>query len=161
MGEIMKKSVILKIILILSVVLMLFCTMQIPKVNAVFLDDILQKSEIKVADVVAQQEAKVIEVASTPTTIDPGDWEPTDYTPADTQKITSVASTIVAIIRVIGIIVMVIVLIVIGIKYMVGSASERAEYKKTMLPYIIGAVIFFSLSQLLALIIGFLEDAGG
>ena len=56
---------------------------------------------------------------------------------------------------------MVIVLIVIGIKYMVGSASERAEYKKTMLPYIIGAVIFFSLSQLLALIIGFLEDAGG
>ncbi len=157
----MKKSVILKIILILSVVLMLFCTMQIPKVNAVFLDDILQKSEIKVADVVAQQEAKVIEVASTPTTIDPGDWEPTDYTPADTQKITSVASTIVAIIRVIGIIVMVIVLIVIGIKYMVGSASERAEYKKTMLPYIIGAVIFFSLSQLLALIIGFLEDAGG
>ena len=157
----MKKSVILKIILILSVVLMLFCTMQIPKVNAVFLDDILQKSEIKVADVVAQQEAKVIEVASTRTTIDPGDWEPTDYTPADTQKITSVASTIVAIIRVIGIIVMVIVLIVIGIKYMVGSASERAEYKKTMLPYIIGAVIFFSLSQLLALIIGFLEDAGG
>ena len=157
----MKKSVILKIILILSVVLMLFCTMQIPKVNAVFLDDILQKSEIKVADVVAQQEAKVIEVASTPTTIDPGDWEPTDFTPADTQKITSVASTIVAIIRVIGIIVMVIVLIVIGIKYMVGSASERAEYKKTMLPYIIGAVIFFSLSQLLALIIGFLEDAGG
>ena len=157
----MKKSVILKIILILSVVLMLFCTMQIPKVNAVFLDDILQKSEIKEADVVAQQEAKVIEVASTPTTIDPGDWEPTDYTPADTQKITSVASTIVAIIRVIGIIVMVIVLIVIGIKYMVGSASERAEYKKTMLPYIIGAVIFFSLSQLLALIIGFLEDAGG
>lgn len=160
----MKKSVIFKIILILSVILMLFCTMQIPKVNAGFLDDIvntLQKSEIKVADVVAQQETKVIEVASTPTTIDPGDWEPTDYTPADTQKITSVASTIVAIIRVIGIIVMVIVLIVIGIKYMVGSASERAEYKKTMLPYIIGAVIFFSLSQLLALIIGFLEDAGG
>ena len=33
---------------------------------------------------------------------------------------------------------------VIGIKYMMGSAEEKAEYKKTMLPYLIGAIILFA-----------------
>ena len=31
-----------------------------------------------------------------------------------------------------------------GIKYMMGSAEEKAEYKKVMLPYIIGAVLIFA-----------------
>ena len=33
---------------------------------------------------------------------------------------------------------------VIGIKYMMGSAEEKAEYKKTMIPYLVGAVILFA-----------------
>jgi len=33
---------------------------------------------------------------------------------------------------------------VIGIKYMMGSAEEKAEYKKVMVPYIIGAVLLFA-----------------
>lgn len=37
----------------------------------------------------------------------------------------------------------VIILIVLGIKYMMGSAEEKAEYKKTLLPYAIGAVFVF------------------
>ena len=35
-------------------------------------------------------------------------------------------------------------LIVLGIKYMMGSAEERAEYKKTLFPYFIGAVLIFA-----------------
>lgn len=37
----------------------------------------------------------------------------------------------------------VIILIILGIKYMMGSAEEKAEYKKTLLPYAIGAVFVF------------------
>lgn len=37
----------------------------------------------------------------------------------------------------------VIILIVLGVKYMMGSAEEKAEYKKTLLPYAIGAVFVF------------------
>lgn len=37
----------------------------------------------------------------------------------------------------------IIIIIVLGIKYMVGSTEERAEYKKTLLPYVIGAVFVF------------------
>ena len=94
-------------------------------------------------------------------TINPGDWEPTKYTEEQVQEITGIAATIVGVIRVIGVIVTVIVLIVLGIKYMAGSASERADYKKTMIPYLVGAVIFFGLSQILAAIIQVVSGAGG
>ena len=48
---------------------------------------------------------------------------------------------ILGIVQGIGIGVSVIILVVIGIKYMMGSAEEKAEYKKTMLPYVVGAVL--------------------
>ena len=59
-------------------------------------------------------------------------------------KVSDIGNTILGIIRVVGTIMAVGILMVIGIKYMMGSAEEKAEYKKTMLPYIIGAVILFA-----------------
>ena len=53
---------------------------------------------------------------------------------------------IVYILQTVGIVLSVIVLIVIGIKYMMGSAEEKAEYKKTFMPYIIGAALIFAAS---------------
>ena len=93
-------------------------------------------------------------------TINPENWEPTRYTPGEVEEITGIAATIVDVIRAVGVIVTVIVLIVLGIKYMAG-ASERADYKKTMIPYLVGAVIFFGLSQILAAIIQLVSGAGG
>ena len=61
-----------------------------------------------------------------------------------TNDLTKVGNNIVTIIQVVGIVIAVIVLLVIGIKYMMGSASEKAEYKKTMIPYIVGAVLIFA-----------------
>lgn len=49
--------------------------------------------------------------------------------------------TILGAVTAIGIGAAVIILVVIGIKYLVGSAEERAEYKKTMIPYIVGAIL--------------------
>ena len=66
----------------------------------------------------------------------------------DVDGITSVGANIVSIITTIGIIVAVVVLLVIGIKYMMGSAAEKAEYKKTMIPYLVGAVIIFGASAI-------------
>ena len=59
-----------------------------------------------------------------------------------------VAGNIVSIITTIGIIVAIIVLLVLGIKYMMGSAAEKAEYKKTMIPYLVGAVLIFGASAI-------------
>ena len=69
-----------------------------------------------------------------------------------TNDLTKVGNNIVTIIQVVGIIIAVIVLLVIGIKYMMGSASEKAEYKKTMIPYIVGAVLIFAGTSLVRVI---------
>lgn len=69
-----------------------------------------------------------------------------------TNDLTKVGNNIVTIIQVVGIVIAVIVLLVIGIKYMMGSASEKAEYKKTMIPYIVGAVLIFAGTSLVRVI---------
>ena len=62
----------------------------------------------------------------------------------NTTNISGVGNTIISIIRILGMILSVGVLMVLGIKYMMGSAEEKAEYKKTMIPYVIGAVLIFA-----------------
>ena len=69
-----------------------------------------------------------------------------------TNDLTKVGNNIVTIIQVVGIVIAVIVLLVIGIKYMMGSSSEKAEYKKTMITYIVGAVLIFAGTSLVRVI---------
>ena len=58
--------------------------------------------------------------------------------------VSSLGKSIVGIMQVVGVVVAVVVILVIGIKYLIGSAEERAEYKKTMIPYLVGAVLIFA-----------------
>lgn len=53
------------------------------------------------------------------------------------QKVGSIMGTI----RNIAVIAAVIVLMIIGVKYILGSVEEKAEYKKTFMPLIIGIVL--------------------
>ncbi len=62
----------------------------------------------------------------------------------NTDKVVNLGATIVTIMQTVGIVVAVVVLLVLGIKYMMGSAEEKAEYKKTMIPYLVGAVLIFA-----------------
>ena len=59
------------------------------------------------------------------------------------EKFTEMVGTILGVVQTVGSVISVICLIVLGIKYMMGSAEEKAEYKKTLLPYAIGAVFVF------------------
>ena len=65
-----------------------------------------------------------------------------------TENIKTTGGKIVGLIQVVGTIVSVGMLIVLGIKYIMGSAEERAEYKKTLFPYFIGAVLIFGAANL-------------
>lgn len=82
----------------------------------------------------------------------------TGTTNANLEGITNIGNSIVAIITTIGIVVSVIVLIVLGIKYMLGSAEEKAEYKKTLLPYVIGAGLVFAASTIATIIFNFMQS---
>ena len=85
---------------------------------------------------------------------DPRD-NPTQYQPGSmsgADKVMEIGNRIIGIIQFIGSFASVGVLIVLGIKYMMGSIEERAEYKKTMLPYVIGAVFVFAITNILGIV---------
>lgn len=71
---------------------------------------------------------------------------PNAYNPgkAKSSKVNGLVGPIVGAIKNIGIAISVIILMIIGIKYMLGSFEEKATYKQTLLPYLIGAVILFT-----------------
>lgn len=90
--------------------------------------------------------------------INPNDFEPSSPNGSDINITIEKSNNIISIIQIVGIIVLVISLIILGLKYMIGSIEERAEYKKTMLPYLIGVTIFFSVTQLLAILASLVEN---
>ena len=89
----------------------------------------------------------------TPSTID-GSTSSVDVT-----NISTLGNSIVRILTTVGVVASVIVLVVLGIKYMMGSAEEKAEYKKTLIPYIIGAGLVFAASAIANLVFTFTTTA--
>lgn len=73
-------------------------------------------------------------------------------TDQSSNKVMDMGNKIIGAIQLIGSIVSVLTLVVLGIKYMAGSVEERAEYKKTMMPYVIGAVMVFAITNLLKIL---------
>lgn len=63
---------------------------------------------------------------------------------ATPEKLSNRVGKILGIIRIIGTVTSVVMLIVIGLKFMLGSVEEKAEYKQTIIPYLIGAALVFS-----------------
>lgn len=83
-----------------------------------------------------------VEVASTDLGL--GDLDDYKGTSSTSETLVSKASNILGIIQVVGIVVSVVMLMAIGIKYMLGSVEEKAEYKSSLKPYIIGAFVLFT-----------------
>lgn len=90
----------------------------------------------------------------------PNSFKPGGITDEDSDVITEKAGNIVGIIVTVGVVASAITLLVLGIKYMLGSASEKAEYKKSMLPYIIGAFLLFSASIIVNIIANIVQESG-
>lgn len=85
-------------------------------------------------------------------TLNPDEYRPTGVTDTDVNKVSSKVNPIIGTIKTVGIVISVVTLIVLGFKYMIGSVQEKAEYKKTMIPYLIGAVLIVAVTQLVSLI---------
>ena len=88
------------------------------------------------------------------TIIDPNDYEPDSMASAENaDNILTIGNDIIGFLQIAGSILSVIVLVVVGIKYMIASAEERAEYKKTLMPYVIGAIMVFGITNILAIVV--------
>ena len=55
---------------------------------------------------------------------------------------------LVTLLTTVGSVFSVVVLIIIGIKYLIGTTEEKAEYKKTLMPYVIGCFLVFTASTI-------------
>lgn len=65
-----------------------------------------------------------------------------------------IGSVILTFITNIGIILSIVVVAILGVKYMMGSVEEKAEYKKSMMPYIVGALLIFGASTVGKIVTG-------
>lgn len=86
--------------------------------------------------------------------IDPSAIDASKGTDAD-ATLTNIGSSILSIITSVGIVLAVVLVAVLGIKYMMGSTEEKAEYKKSMIPYLVGAILVFGASAIGKAVIGF------
>ena len=86
----------------------------------------------------------MVSICSQVFAIDPSTYQPSDPTKEESDIFMSKVGIILGAVRNVGVIVAVITLTIIGIKYMLGSVEEKANYKATMMPYIIGCVLLAS-----------------
>ena len=86
-------------------------------------------------------------------TIEANDYKPGAIQTTYVSHVKKIANPIIGAVKTIGIVVAVIALGIIGIKYMTASVNEKAEYKKTMIPYLIGAILVVAITQLLSVVI--------
>lgn len=84
--------------------------------------------------------------------INPDDYKPNDLTALDYQKPFAFAKTILTAITITGVVICVITVMFLGMKYMVGSVEEKAEYKKTMLPIVVGMILLVCTSTIVSII---------
>ncbi len=68
--------------------------------------------------------------------------------PTDPVETRDAISNVLGTIQVVGIIASVIFLVVIGILYMLGSTEEKVDYKKSLIPYLIGVVLIAAASSI-------------
>ena len=70
----------------------------------------------------------------------------------DTNALATKAANIVATIRNVAAIAAVVIIAILGVKYMLGSVEEKAEYKKSFMPLIVGIVVVTLALQIAAMI---------
>ena len=90
-----------------------------------------------------------------------GDINPVDVpidTTAGRDDIQGIGGKIAGALQVVGSVLAIIILIVLGIKYLMGSPEEKAEYKKTMIPWVIGAVLLIAAPTIALGIFNLVQD---
>lgn len=76
-------------------------------------------------------------------------------TSVNSGTIVGIGNKILTIITYVGMVLAVVLVAILGIKYMMGSTEEKAEYKKSMIPYLVGAVLVFGASAIGRMVVNF------
>ncbi len=82
---------------------------------------------------------------------DPSAYDPRDNLGGNATFI-KMGNSILGIIQTIGTLLAVVMLMSLGIKYMLGSTSEKAAYKQSMIPYLVGAIMLFTIPNIMKIV---------
>lgn len=84
--------------------------------------------------------------------VNTGNFKPPKLTDSDYGTAFEMTGTIVNVLEVVGVIIAITGIMILGIKYMMGSVEQKAEYKKTMIPYLVGCVFVFAIPKIVSII---------
>lgn len=89
--------------------------------------------------------------------IDAGSFNPYDIDKngVDQKTVTKYANNVYSILYIVAIVISVITLMILGLKYIIGSATDKADYKKTLIPVLIGIFIVACITSILGVIASF------
>lgn len=126
-----------KIIYILTIFLIIFCTFNL--------------SVSYSAETYGPQQ-QVGEDWDVTESFEPDKWTPMENSTGGDSKLIDVGNKILGPVQIIGSLISVITIIFIGIKYMLGSVEEKAQYKETLIPYVIGSFFVFGIVNIISII---------
>ena len=102
----------------------------------------MNSKTIKIISAILTSIMLILSIGSVVLALDPSSLNGADVS-GTTKDLEAIGQKIIGILKVVGSIVSVIMLMILGFKYMMGSAEDKADYKKSMIPYIVGAVCIF------------------
>ncbi len=79
------------------------------------------------------------------------------YNTSGVTDINHKSGMVLRIVQIGGTAVSLIALLVLGMRYMLSSPNEKATIKEKLIPYLIGTIIFFAASNLVAIVIRFAQ----
>lgn len=83
---------------------------------------------------------------------DPDAYKPGDLDSTETEEVGIIIGNVLANIKVVGICISAIMLTIIGLKYILCSVEEKANYKENMFPYIVGCFLLASATTIPSII---------
>ena len=70
----------------------------------------------------------------------------------EVDGVKDLAGRVIKIIRNVAAIAAIVIISILGIKYMMGSTQEKADYKKSFIPLIVGIIVVFGAAQIASMI---------
>lgn len=81
--------------------------------------------------------------------------------PSTTTELNGIGGTIIGLVQAVGTIVAVVMIIVVGIKYLTSSPEGKAQYKGTMVAYVVGAILIFAAVNIVSIIAKWSSNISG
>ncbi|MBQ9658736.1 MAG: TrbC/VirB2 family protein [Clostridia bacterium] len=119
----------------------------------------MNKKTIKIVSIVLVALIVMLSISSSVFALSAGDLTGGKVDTSTETTVKNVANKIIGAMRLVGTAAAVIILMILGFKYLMGSAEDKADYKKSMIPYIVGAICIFLAPWIAGAILGFVQDA--